>query len=266
MRNQTERVVETLVILGALATIPLTIFAERGYTGGWVIFGDWMVWLIFLGDYLIGVAGTRERWDYSRRNWHKIVVIVLSFPLLPSLFALTRLARLVRLVRLVRLTVVLARAIRGLGTVIGRQGLLYVLVVTVFLVLGSAAGLMLLEPATVEAGFPDALWWAIVTATTVGYGDIAPTSLWGRVIGTLLMLTGIGLISTLAAAVTAHFVGQDEGSELKALAERLARIEALLRENRSETTRAVSESTDKDAHGADDGGDGPTSNRSVSPE
>jgi voltage-gated potassium channel len=62
----------------------------------------------------------------------------------------------------------------------------------------------------------------------VGYGDIAPTTLWGRLIAVVMMLAGVGLISTLAASITAYFVGQADNLDLRELRERTARIEVLL--------------------------------------
>ncbi|MBA4495672.1 potassium channel family protein [Paenactinomyces guangxiensis] len=52
----------------------------------------------------------------------------------------------------------------------------------------------------------DAVWWAVVTTTTVGYGDISPVTLGGRVIATILMFTGIGLIGSVTASVATHFI------------------------------------------------------------
>jgi voltage-gated potassium channel len=51
-------------------------------------------------------------------------------------------------------------------------------------------------------------WWAVVTVTTVGYGDIVPESSAGRIVGTLLMLTGLGLIPTLTSVVVTTLVGK----------------------------------------------------------
>src|SRR5688500_9666715 len=52
------------------------------------------------------------------------------------------------------------------------------------------------------------LWWALQTVTTVGYGDVVPADTKGRIIGTVLMLQGIGFITVVAAAVTAMLIEQ----------------------------------------------------------
>lgn len=54
--------------------------------------------------------------------------------------------------------------------------------------------------------YGDGLWWSIVTTTTVGYGDISPASVGGRVIAVVLMLVGIGLIGMLTGSITTYFV------------------------------------------------------------
>ena len=77
----------------------------------------------------------------------------------------------------------------------------------------------------------DGLWWAVVTVSTVGYGDVYPATAEGRILGGLLMMLGLGFVATLTAALAAHFVDEDEDEvvlELRRLNERFARLEALL--------------------------------------
>ena len=52
----------------------------------------------------------------------------------------------------------------------------------------------------------DGIWWAFVRATTVGYGDISPGTLYGRIIAMVFMLVGIGLISTVTSTITLYFL------------------------------------------------------------
>jgi voltage-gated potassium channel len=90
--------------------------------------------------------------------------------------------------------------------------------------------------------YGDALWWAVVTVTTVGYGDRFPVTVGGRAVAVILMLVGIGLIGTLTATVASFFVQEhtdankaqlqaaheDLGARIGDLDARLARIEAAL--------------------------------------
>jgi voltage-gated potassium channel len=215
-------------VLAAIGTIPVVLAEQEGHTGVWIDTANWTLWSIFAVEYGVGLAIARDRWNYFRTNPFGLAIVVLSFPLLPSILGLARLARLVNLLRLMRLVVASARGIRVLGTALGRRGLAYLAMLTAILILAAGAVMAILEPETVKGGFWAGVWWAVATVSTVGYGDIAPTTLGGRVIAVMLMVVGIGLASTLAAAVAAHFVKTDSAPDQLAVETRLARMEALL--------------------------------------
>jgi voltage-gated potassium channel len=61
--------------------------------------------------------------------------------------------------------------------------------------------------------FGTGVWWAIVTLGTVGYGDIVPTTPWGRVLGGFVIVVGVTFISFLTATVTSYFVSVDQEAE-----------------------------------------------------
>lgn len=121
-----------------------------------------------------------------------------------------------------------------------RAGLL---IATVTVLVTIAAGVLMW--ALDHKEFPNVwlgLWWAVQTVTTVGYGDVTPENVKGRVLAALVMLTGIGFLTVVTASITAVFVEsarrrfyadteraeQDRHGEI---IERLERIEARQRDN-----------------------------------
>jgi voltage-gated potassium channel len=115
--------------------------------------------------------------------------------------------------------------IRAVGTVISAA-------MTLVLIAGGLARLV--EPDTFYS-IGEAYWWAVVTVTTVGYGDVVPESTAGRLVGVTLMLTGLGLIPTLTSVVVSTLIGKRTRAQQDQLdrisrehAEALARIEAHL--------------------------------------
>ncbi|MEJ8654378.1 potassium channel family protein [Streptomyces sp. MS1.AVA.3] len=93
------------------------------------------------------------------------------------------------------------------------QAAFWVTVVMTAVLLGGAALVVVAESGTPRANitsYPRALWWSIETATTVGYGDFYPVTLWGRVIASFLMLSAITAFGVITAALATWFVGHAE--------------------------------------------------------
>ena len=86
---------------------------------------------------------------------------------------------------------------------IRREKLHKVGLVLILLILLGATMFSLFER---DVGFIDSLWWTLVTITTVGYGDIAPLTVGGRIVGTGVMLLGIGLLAIFTATVAGVFI------------------------------------------------------------
>jgi voltage-gated potassium channel len=97
-----------------------------------------------------------------------------------------------------------ARDVRGVAATNGLGGVLASSVTTV---VAGAVTVWVLEP-TIES-LPDALWWAVVTSTTVGYGDLAPARGGVRVLAVVLMLVGIGTIGMLTGSIATYFLRDD---------------------------------------------------------
>jgi voltage-gated potassium channel len=125
------------------------------------------------------------------------------------------------------------------STLTARRAGQYIAVATLGVTVISALVMWLLDPESEFSTFGVSLWWAVQTVTTVGYGDVVPTSDLGRVVGTIVMLLGIGFVTVITASITAIFVenarqrygsqvDQAEMTALERIDERLDRIEALL--------------------------------------
>ena len=142
-----------------------------------------------------------------------LAAIVLSTPALPTILQFTRLVRLSRLVRILRVLAIAGRGVHAISLSLAHRGLIWVVTLCVLLVFLGGGVVAAIEPDEFEHGFWDGVWWATVTTTTVGYGDIVPESVWGRVIATVLMIAGIGLVATLAASTATLFIGQESEPE-----------------------------------------------------
>jgi voltage-gated potassium channel len=244
-RNAHERLADALrwpMAILALAVIPaLLLDGGEGPLHTAATVTNWIVWVAFVGEFAALLALAPNKADYIRTAWFELFLIVLTppFAFVPEAWQGLRAARAIRILRLLRAFGFLGIGLKVARRLLKRHSFHYVLIATVGVIVLGAAGIFVLERHTNEAitSVGDALWWAVSTTTTVGYGDIYPTTGEGRVIAVVLMLTGIGVIGTFTATIASWFFAQDEGDDIEALQQRLERMElkidALLRERQS---------------------------------
>lgn len=128
------------------------------------------------------------------------------------------------LLRLARLAAFVVEALQESRTTLRYRGVGYLLLVVLCVVFLGAALVLEVERAMPEANidsYADALWWAMATVSTVGYGDRFPVSSIGRGIAAILMVTGIALFGAITATLAAYFAGHAQDDRL------LARVEEL---------------------------------------
>lgn len=237
-RFQRQTLIPVLIL--AIASLPLIVVPllfDFSPTVDSTIFAiDWFIWAAFALEYGIRLYLAPAKRDFMRHNVIDLVVIVLPF-LRPLRVA--RSARLLRILRLGRAMAYFARFFDALRDVLQRHRFNYSLLVASLVTVGAAFLVFEAERGTEGANIltlPDALWWAITTVTTVGYGDRFPTTAMGRGIGAVLMVLGIALFGLIAASVSALFVRKDVAQavdpQLEEINERLGRIEETLSELR----------------------------------
>ena len=127
--------------------------------------------------------------------------------------------------RFFRLAALLTRFSTTVKSIFNSKGLRFIVYATIGIVLFFGFLFYISEPAVNTYG--DGIWWALVTITTVGYGDITPLTNLGRIIASSLMVMGIGFIATITAAVSSYFITSfsDKEITINELGEKLDKLE-----------------------------------------
>ena len=206
-------------------------------------YADLMVCVLFLGDFLFSLYRAENKWRYFV-TWGWIDLLS-SIPAVDVLrwgraARILRVLRVLRGLRAVHIMTTLVRENRGQHTVMA----LCLIVITVVTFASVAILQFHLRPWGLRwtsrigrAGniksAEDAVWWAMTTITTVGYGDRYPTTTEGRMVAVLLMSAGVGLFGTFSGFLASWFSGEDEDAttkEIAALRAEIARLSQQLTE------------------------------------
>jgi len=173
---------------------------------------DNVVCVIFLIDFAVNLAGAKPKRAYfiSARGWLDLLGSIPSFGFL-QITALLRLARLSRLARITRL--LRGQSGKDLVADVLKNRSQYATFITILLAgtVLSVASLLVLQfesrspDANIKTG-GDAIWWGLVTITTVGYGDFFPVTTLGRITGLFVLVAGIGIIGALASILASLLV------------------------------------------------------------
>ena len=177
---------------------------------------DNVVCVIFLIDFALNMrrAPSKRYYFINQRGWLDLIGSIPTF----GAFRFTALLRLARLSRLARI----ARLLQGenkkrlVADVLNNRGqyAAFITILAAFMVLVTSSVLVLqFESRSADANITtggDALWWAVVTITTVGYGDRYPVTGLGRLTGVAVMFAGVGIIGALASILASILVPQPE--------------------------------------------------------
>ncbi|MDW7660520.1 MAG: potassium channel family protein [Bacillota bacterium] len=166
---------------------------------------DTGILIVFAADYFTRLILADKKKTFLKSNIPDLIAIIPFSSLfrLARLARLTRLIRLARTVRLMRVAIWLSRFKEKFGVFIRTNGLIYMVFITVAITVAGAVGIYLIE----DMSLIDSFWWAFVTITTVGYGDISPASTGGKLLAAVLMLVGIGFLGMVTGTIATYFLG-----------------------------------------------------------
>jgi voltage-gated potassium channel len=230
------------LFIGILTVLSLTVSVLQillpgdAATQEVLIIIDALFCVIFLSDFVGHLVTAPNKREYF--FWQGIVDLLVSIPAVPALrfFRLFRLARVIRILRI-------GGPKRILHEFLNRraESALYITVTLALILLAVGSMLILFyelhnPDSNIRTG-RDAIWWSIVTITTVGYGDRYPTTDGGRIIGMITMIVGIGIFGVITSFMASAFLQppkQEEAKETAAVEEtppavapvELARLEA----------------------------------------
>lgn len=225
-----------------LAFVWLALFIVEAVWGArrWMDIAGWVIWALFIVEFVVGFILAPRKWIYVRKNWLKAIALLapaLRMLRMVRVLRLARAARLARGARVLRIVSSLNRGMRALGRTLGRRGAPYVVMLTLLVTLAGAAGMYAFENEPTRqqgfAGFADALWWTAMIMTTMGSAYWPQTDA-GRVLCVLLSLYAFAVFGYVTALLASFFVGRDvetgelRGNEVRQLLEEIRTLRAAL--------------------------------------
>lgn len=176
---------------------------------------DNSILIIFAIDYSVRFYKSDNKLVFFKQNIFDLIAII-PFDSVFSFFRVARVFRLAKIGRLAKLTRVIGvtgKLTRNTKTFLNTNGFLKIIYTSVVLIVISSLTYSYAE----NVPYIDAFWWALVTTTTVGYGDISPATPLGRLAAIILMFLGIGFIGMLTSTITEFFnkTNKEDASEEK---------------------------------------------------
>jgi voltage-gated potassium channel len=199
----------SIYVLGALIVDSVYVLPKE--TSLLLNYIDDAICAFFFIEFCIRFRQAKNKAKFMRWGW---IDLVSCIPMIEYLRA-GRILRLIRLLRIVRAFRTTKKVIDHIFANKAQGAFTSVSIIAVLLVIFSAIGILQVEndPNSNIKTAEDAIWWAYVTITTVGYGDKFPVTTEGRIIAAVLMTAGVGLFGTFTAYVASWFVTENKQNE-----------------------------------------------------
>ena len=235
--QQTISLVLSVYVLGTLTVE--AVFRPSPQTTAWLDKIDFIICFFFLYDFFSRFYVAESKLRFLKWGW---IDFISSIPFW-GVFQWARVARIIRILRALRSTKILVQYFykdRAHRTLLSAM-----LIAMVMIIFSSIAVLNVEDVPGANIKDPgDALWWAFTTVSTVGYGDKYPITTEGRLIATLLIVSGVGLFAVYTAFIAKLFLADDrkpDDTQIKLLTEeiRLLRLRIDRWENPQEKAQAA---------------------------
>ncbi len=165
-----------------------------------ILFFDIVVCIILLFDFFWGMMKAEDKGQYLKDNWLELIASI-PFDIVLSSFILIRYLRLFKLVRILFLV---GEYFNIIGDFLKDTRLDEILAVLLLIIIGSTLSLYLIDPSM--NNLFDNLWFVVVSITTVGYGDITPNSIPGKIVSLVLLIIGVFIFSAITGAMSTYFM------------------------------------------------------------
>ncbi|EBF5123299.1 potassium channel family protein, partial [Listeria monocytogenes] len=160
---------------------------------------------------------------YIREHLIELIALI-------PLDSMFRLVRAFRLLRILRLGSIGSRYFTPIYSFLKEKNMHKVFIALLVLLLIIPIPIFIIEPKI--NSYADAFWWTIVTVTTVGYGDLSPVTIYGRIIAGILMLLGISIIGVVTSIISSLFISNE-----KDISKIIADVEKLSNEDKNKLRR-----------------------------
>ncbi|WP_415884172.1 ion channel [Neptuniibacter sp. QD72_48] len=243
------------MVLAAIWILIDWYLQSKGVSNAYTSFAsDWLIWLLFMSELFVMLWLVNDRIKYLKHNWMSPLIVLGGLPVIWGVD--TFYAGIIRTLRLALTIGIFLRVSKDTRDLLSRHNLGITLFICFIILVISGLLISGIDPAFETP--MDGLWWAWVTVTTVGYGDLVPATTEGRIFGSLLILMGLAMFSMLTASFSVFFIEQDERELTQKEERNIERIEGLERklekiENQlDQTLEALNKLTEQHSQSSDD--------------
>ena len=214
----------SLILISVAAVVLESVRGIREVFGRELLLVEWTLTVLFTIEYLLRLVAVKRPFRYAL-SFYGIVDLVAILPTYLSLFIpgshyflAVRILRLMRIFRILKLSEYTSEARVISSALSASRKKIFVFLVAVLTIVTVVGSLMYVVEGE-ENGFvdiPTSIYWAIVTMTTVGYGDLSPKTGLGKFLASVVMILGYGIIAVPTGIVTAELAraGKPESGQV----------------------------------------------------